>query len=204
MPLPALLMYHTPSASLRPSAPTTGRRTTLGLLLAASLGLGACATAPVPSDYAAERPTLDLRRYFDGPLTAQGVFTDRAGKVLRRFEVSMVGRWTGDEGVLEEDFLYSDGKRERRVWRLRRLGVDNGVTRYSGTADDVVGEATGRAAGNALQWAYTLRLPVDGKTIEVQFDDWMYLMNDRTMLNKAVMSKFGIRLGEVTLAFTKP
>jgi hypothetical protein len=28
-------------------------------------------------------------------------------------------------------------------------------------------------------------------------------MDDRVMLNKAVMSKFGIRLGEVTLSFIK-
>jgi hypothetical protein len=68
----------------------------------------------------------------------------------------------------------------------------------------VVGVAEGQAAGNALNWRYTLSLPVDGRVVEVQFDDWMYLMDDRVMLNKAVMSKFGIRLGEVTLAFTRP
>ena len=44
---------------------------------------------------------------------------------------------------------------------------------------------------------------MDGKVYEVQFDDWMYLMSDKVMLNKATMSKFGVRLGEVTLAFTK-
>jgi len=44
---------------------------------------------------------------------------------------------------------------------------------------------------------------VDGRTFEVQFDDWMYLMDQRVMLNKAVMSKFGVRLGEVTLSFVK-
>jgi hypothetical protein len=59
------------------------------------------------------------------------------------------------------------------------------------------------AAGNALNWAYTLRLTVDGRTWDVQFDDWMFLMDERVMLNRAVMSKFGIRLGEVTLAFHK-
>jgi Protein of unknown function (DUF3833) len=71
-------------------------------------------------------------------------------------------------------------------------------------ADDIVGEAVGQATGNALNWRYTLALPVDGRVWEVQFDDWMYLMDERVMLNKAVMSKFGITLGEVTLAFTKP
>ena len=69
--------------------------------------------------------------------------------------------------------------------------------------EDVVGAARGEQKGNAFRWGYTLLLPVDGKTYEVQFDDWMYLMDNRVMLNKAEMSKFGIRLGEVTLSFVK-
>ena len=63
--------------------------------------------------------------------------------------------------------------------------------------------ATGRVVGNAFRWAYTLKLPVDGSVYEVQFDDWMYLVDERVMLNRATMSKFGVRLGEVTLSFTK-
>ena len=170
------------------------------VLGAAALMLGACASAPTPADYAGEAPKLDLRSYFNGPLTAHGLFTDRAGKVVRRFTVKMTGTWTGNQGVLDEDFTYSDGKREKRVWRLTALG--NGL--YSGRADDVVGEAVGNAAGNALNWRYTLALKLDERVVNVQFDDWMYLMDERVMLNKAAMSKFGIYLGEVTLAFTKP
>jgi len=119
--------------------------------------------------------------------------------VQRRFIVKLQGTWTGNTGVLEEDFEYSDGKRERRAWTLKDLGQG----RYSGTAADVLGEAQGQAAGNALRWAYTLKLPVDGSVYEVQFDDWMYLMDERTLLNKARMSKFGVTLGEVTLSFQK-
>jgi Protein of unknown function (DUF3833) len=178
--------------------PKPSRR--VALAAAAALTLGACASAPTPADYASQTPQLDLRRYFNGPLTAHGIFTDRAGKVVRRFTVKMTGTWNGNEGVLDEDFSYSDGKTEKRVWRLTDLG--NG--RYSGRADDVVGIAQGTAAGNALNWRYTLALNVDGRTIDVQFDDWMYLMDDRVMLNKAAMSKFGFYLGEVTLAFSKP
>lgn len=173
------------------------------LLLAAAVAAAAVATGcagPVPADYANEKPLLDLKTYFNGPMVAHGIFTDRSGKVARRFTVQMTGTWNGNEGTLDERFTYSDGKTERRVWRLTDLG--NG--RYTGRADDVVGEAVGVAAGNALNWRYTLRLPVDGKTYDVQFDDWMYLMDEKVMLNKAVMSKFGIRLGEVTLSFYKP
>ena len=170
----------------------------LVLALGAAALVAACAS-PSPADYAAEQPRLDLKQYFDGELVAHGLFTDRNGKVARRFVVQMTGSWQGNQGTLDERFTYSDGKTERRVWRLTDLG--NG--RYEGRADDVVGVAEGIAAGNALNWRYTLSLPVDGRVWEVQFDDWMFLMDDRVMLNKAVMSKFGVRLGEVTLAFTK-
>jgi hypothetical protein len=162
-------------------------------------GLAGCASAPTPADYAAEKPVLDLKQYFNGELSAHGVFTDRSGKVVRRFVVQMTCTWQGNKGTLDERFTYSDGKTERRVWRL----TDEGNGRYTGLADDVVGVAIGRAAGNALNWRYTLSLPVDGKTYEVQFDDWMYLVDERVMLNKATMSKFGIGLGEVTLSFNK-
>ena len=178
------------------------RRFTLAAIAAAgaaAIALAGCAAAPVPAAYAAEKPLLDLKSYFNGELVAHGVFTDRAGKVARRFVVQMTGSWQGNEGTLDERFTYSDGKTERRVWRLTDLGNGN----WRGRADDVLGDAIGTAAGNALNWRYTLKLPVDDKVYEVQFDDWMYLMDERVMLNKAVMSKFGIRLGEVTLSFYK-
>ena len=166
---------------------------------AAALLLSACA-APTVTDYAAEKPVLDLKTYFNGPLVAHGIFSDRSGKVVRRFTVQMTGTWNGRQGVLDERFTYSDGKTERRVWTL----TDEGNGRWTGRAGDVVGVAEGRVAGNALNWRYTLRLPVDGSIYEVQFDVWLFLVDERVMLNKAAMSKFGIFLGEVTLSFQKP
>jgi hypothetical protein len=170
----------------------------LAFALGAAALVAGCAS-PTPADYAADQPRLDLKQYFNGELVAHGLFTDRSGKVARRFVVRMTGTWQGNQGTLDERFSYSDGKTERRVWRLTDLGGG----RYEGRADDVVGVAEGIAAGNALNWRYTLALPVDGRVWEVQFDDWMFLMDERVMLNKAVMSKFGVRLGEVTLAFAK-
>lgn len=177
-------------------------RPVCALLLCVAL-LAGCA-GPRPGDYAAEQPSLDLKAWFDGDIVAHGLFTDRSGKVVKRFTVLMRCRWSGDEGVLDEDFTYSDGTRQRRIWRIRQLADANGERRYVGAADDIVGQAEGRAAGNALNWRYTLLLPVDGRSIEVQFDDWMVLVDEHVLLNKAVMSKFGVRLGEVTLSFRKP
>lgn len=166
--------------------------------LAAVATLTGCSTQQI-GDYVAEKPVLELRDYFNGTLDAYGIFTDRSGKVVKRFTVVMNCRWQGENGVLDENFTYSDGTRQKRVWKLKRLA--NG--RYSGLADDVVGQAQGQQAGNAFNWTYTMALPVDGKVYEVQFDDWMYLVNDKVMLNKARMHKWGFGLGEVTLSFSK-
>jgi hypothetical protein len=164
-----------------------------------AFAVAGCAS-PQVQDYAQEQPKLDLKTYFSGPIKAHGIFTNRSGRVVKRFVVDMQTSWQGAEGTLDERFTYSDGTTGRRIWHLTDLGQG----RYTGRADDVIGTAQGQTAGNAFRWAYTLALPVDGKVYEVQFDDWMYLMDANTMLNKAVMTKYGIRLGEVTLSFTKP
>ena len=180
------------------SAAFLARASTVSLATGGALALSACA-GPQISDYAAQTPILDLRTYFNGTVDAWGLFTDRGGRVVKRFTVVMDCKWQGDEGVLDEAFTYSDGTMQRRIWRLKAL--PNG--RYEGRADDVVGMASGQTKGNAFQWQYTLALPIDGSVWHVQFDDWMYLMDERVMLNKAVMSKLGVTLGEVTLSFTR-
>jgi hypothetical protein len=176
----------------------TGAKGTRAVLLCALLALAGC-TAPKVTDYAAQRPLLDLREYFNGTLDAYGVFTDRNGAVVKRFTVVMECRWSGNTGVLDEAFTYSDGSRQRRVWQLTAPADGH----FVGTAADVVGQANGQQSGNAFQWRYTLLLPVDGREIEVQFDDWMYLVDGRVMLNRAAMSKLGVHLGDVTLSFVR-
>lgn len=166
--------------------------------LIGAIGLGGCAGTEV-SRYAAATPPLVLEDYFNGTLDAWGMFQKRNGEVLRRFHVVIEASWDGPVGTLDERFTYADGQTQRRVWTLRAQGGG----RYTGTAGDVVGEAEGQVAGNAFHWRYVLALPVDGTVYEVDFDDWMYLVDDRVMLNRSEMRKFGIRLGEVTLSFRK-
>jgi hypothetical protein len=171
----------------------------LGLMgLTISLGLSGCAS-PKLEDYAAEKPVLDLEQYFAGQTKGWGIVQDRFGRVTRRFIVEIEGRFEGDRGELDERFVWSDGEKQRRVWRLKKVGP----AQWIGEADDVVGQAQGRLSGNALQWGYTLAVPIDGRTIEMQFDDWMVLVDNEVLMNRAVFSKFGIRLGEVTLSFRR-
>lgn len=192
----------THSVKCHVQAPATRpRRTVRGAVLAlcatAAL-LSGCASQNL-SAYAKSEPKLDLATYFNGPVEAHGMFQDRSGQVIKRFVVQIESKWQGNQGTLDERFKYDDGTTQQRIWRLTR----HADGRYTGRADDVVGEAQGQVSGNTLNWAYTMQLPVDGKVYEVQFDDWMYLIDERVMLNRAVMTKFGFRLGEVTLSFIK-
>lgn len=157
-----------------------------------------------PQVYRDERPALELQHYFSGTLEGHGLFQDRSGLVQRRFVVTIKASWAGDVGTLDEDFVWSDGKREKRIWTLRRAPGEATGTRWIGTAADVIGEARGVVSGNALNWTYAFDLSTDdGKRYEVAFDDWMFLIDERVMLNRAVMSFYGFRIGEVLISFRK-
>lgn len=168
------------------------------LLLPLCLCLGSCGQIDV-EHYRAEQPPLDLRQYFSGRVDAWGMFQKRSGEVVKRFHVAIDGRSQGKTLILDEDFTYSDGSKQRRVWTLH----PDGPGRWRGTAEDVVGEARGEVAGNALRWRYVLSLPVDGKVYQVHFDDWMYLLDEQTLANRSYLTMFGFELGQVTLFFRK-
>ncbi|MEO8249043.1 MAG: DUF3833 domain-containing protein [Burkholderiales bacterium] len=165
----------------------------------AAVALTAACTGPKVTDHTGQKPELDLREYFDGTLDGWGFITDRWGNVKARFTVVMRGRWDGDQGVLDEEFTYASGDTQKRSWQLERLPDG----RYVGTAKDVIGKAEGLARGNVFAWKYTLAFPIDGKTWHIDFDDWLFRMDERAVLNKATLSKWGIKVGEMTASFVK-
>jgi hypothetical protein len=167
------------------------------VILSAMLSVCACTTAP--REYAGREPHLRLEEYFDGPLVAWGIVQNRSGKVTRSFRVDLKGHWDGPTGVLEEDFEWSDGAVERRVWTFNKVDAHH----YTGTAGDVVGEARGEAFGNALRWGYTLAVPWNNRIVNVVLDDWMWLLSDGVLVNRAEIRKFGFRVGDVTVFFQK-
>ncbi len=168
------------------------------VLIVLAMLQGGCSVMQ-PKDFEGTQPRLELFDYFAGTTRAWGIFQDRSGNLQRQFTVDIRGEVEGDELTLTEDFVYADGETQQRIWRIRRIDEH----RYEGRADDVVGTATGLAYGNALNWTYTLRLPYRGDEINVKFDDWMFLQTDGVLVNRAKVSKFGFKVGEVTLFFSK-
>lgn len=152
-------------------------------------------------DYRDAKPRFIIEDYFDGKTVAKGVFQDRFGKIRRSFTVTIDGTWDEDTQTLtlDEDFVYNDGETENRVWKIKKTGKHT----YSGSAGGVVGMAAGESYGNAFNWNYTFDLPVDGKTWRVRFEDWLFMIDETSVFNKAIVSKFGFTLGEVYISFEK-
>ena len=152
-----------------------------------------------PEDFAGREPVLLIEDYFAGRTTAWGIFQDRFGRLRRQFKVEIDGTWDGETLTLVEDFLYDDGETEQRVWHITKQDAHA----YRGRAEGVIGDAEGTAYGNALQWRYRFALKVGDDTWKVTFDDWLFLQSDGVLINRADVTKFGFKLGEVTLVFHK-
>ena len=168
-------------------------------ILFAFIQLSSCAFQNL-EDYSNEIPKFELENYFAGKTIGYGVVQQRSGKVLKRFVVEIDGKFSNEKGVLDERFKWSNGEEEQRIWKLKKISSNQ----WTGTAEDVVGEAQGEISGNSLRWAYTLKLKLDDNSINVKFDDWMYMIDNKVLMNKAKFKKFGITLGEVTITFIKP
>lgn len=149
--------------------------------------------------YSGEKPTMDVKEYFNGPIKAWGVVQNWKGDVTDRFDLEMVGSWEGNQGTLDEHFTYYDGRTQKRQWKIRKVSTG----KYEGTAGDIIGMATGSIQGNAMRWAYVMEVPVKDTTYELTFDDWMFLMNDGVLINRSYLKKFGFTVAELTIFMQK-
>ncbi len=163
----------------------------LGLL--ASL-LGACAAPPdIPA--ASTAPPLALEAFFPGRTEGEGVFTNSWTGSERRFRVVIDGAWDGSVLTLVEDFAYADGEKDRKTWRLTRTGPGA----FRGTREDVVGEARVWTEGKVVRLEYTVKL--GGWTVD--FADLLALRDDGSLLNRATVGKWGLKVGRVELALRR-
>ena len=145
------------------------------------------------------KPKLDLFAFFEGETIAYGIFEDRFGKIKAQFYVDIKGSWDGKTLTLTEDFLYSSGAKDQRIWKIEK--IDN--KKYTGTALDVIGQAEGESEGNAFTWKYAMKLPYKNSFIKVKLEDWMFLQDEKVLINKADVKKFGFKVGEISIFFKK-
>lgn len=163
-----------------------------------AISLTACSGVTV-RDYADSRPVMVPEVFFTGRLVATGIVKDRSGSVIRRFTADIAASWKEGVGTLDEDFVFDDGERDKRVWRLE----PDGEGRYRATAGDVVGVGEATVSGNAMFLDYILRVPYGDGSIDLRIDDRMYLVTPDRLINESVMRKFGFRVGEILLVIER-
>ena len=152
-----------------------------------------------PTDFKDQKPRLIIEDYLSGNVKAWGILQDRSGKVTRQFSADLNGTWDGNKLILNEKFNWDDGEIQKRQWTINKIDAHN----YEGTAGDVVGKAKGYSYGPAFKFEYVLLVPIKGKEIKITFDDWIFKQDERVAINRATMTKFGIKVAELTVMFVK-
>ncbi len=151
-----------------------------------------------PEQYKSNSPSLSFADYFEGKLCAWGTLKGRNKQVTRKFIANIDAFKDQSHVVLDEQFIFSDGEKQTRVWKF----IENGDA-ISGTAGDVVGEATGKIFGDSLHLTYTLDIPQDEGSIEVEMDDWLHLVDRDTLMGTTKMTKWGFDVGQIDIVIQK-
>ena len=152
-----------------------------------------------PEDYKNTEPKIKIEEYFQGNVKAWGILQGRSGIVKRQFTAKMNGSFDGQNLILDENFSWNDGEKQQRRWVIKKIGEN----KYEGTAPDVVGVAKGVSYGSAFKFDYNLLIPFKDKKIKVKFDDWIFKQDDKVAINRAKITKFGLKVGELTVFFIK-
>jgi hypothetical protein len=156
--------------------------------------LGACASSPQIASNPDDLP-LVMEDFFSGVTHGDGMFVNSWTGAERRFAVAIAGTWDGEELILIEDFAYADGEKDRKTWRLRKQGPGS----FTGTREDVVGQARVWTENGRVRLEYSVML--GGWTVD--FADILALRADGTLLNRAIVGKWGLRVGRVELVLRK-
>lgn len=183
-------------------------RKTSSLIAAAAVAavgagfLASCAKMRV-AEFAGRQPEMVLEQWFAGRTQGWGIVQDRFGKLQRQFQVEADGTWDSAEQTLRltETWTFDDGQVDRLEWRIKKVGPG----RYQGSEPRLVGEAVGEQAGNAFRWRYTRRVPMpDGGESRLDFDDWFWLQDERVLISRATVGRFGVEFASISLFYRKP
>lgn len=149
--------------------------------------------AQKPDDYAENGPEFDIRKVLNGPLLCDGIIYGPTGRVASRFTAEFEASWTGDKGIMREHFRYDGGSEQHREWRLSL--DENG--QILADADDLIGTGTGQQKGSSVQLTYRIQLPESSGGHVLDVVDWMYLLENGSIMNRSQFRKFGIKVGEL-------
>jgi len=172
-----------------------------GLAVLVQIGITHFASfkAQSPLDYADQTPRFDIRTVLNGEMITEGVIFNPMGKANTRFVATMQANWEGDAGTMTEHFTYASGRTQDRAWAFQ-MG-ENGY--FTATAPDIIGVAQGQQSGATVRLTYRIQLPEDAGGHVLDVVDWMYLLENGSVMNRSEFRKFGIKVAELVATFRR-
>jgi hypothetical protein len=165
-----------------------------------ALTLAACGKPMQVGQFAGTSPAFDPITFWSGHHRSWGVLENRDGAPTDTVVTDCVGAALPDGSLhMAQTLTLGDGSITPRDWHLWRTGPGA----FAATANDMVGEAHGTAAGRVFHWSWSLALSPGNALKTVTMDQWMYLYPDGTMMNRTTISKLGLTVAQVSERFEK-
>ena len=137
--------------------------------------------------------------FWAGRTASWGVIENRDGAPTAIVTTTTDATAEGAEGLHMVQHVMTGGKDTVRDWHLRRLG--NGC--FQATANDMVGTARGQSSGRTFHWTWTLAAKPGNGLFNVEMEQWMYLADNGTLMNRTIITKLGMRLAEISEQFMR-
>jgi hypothetical protein len=167
-------------------------------LCLAFLLLGCTPPLP-PTAFANTAPGFDPVIFWTGHTSSWGVIENPDGDPTSIISTTTDGTPEGADGLHMIQHVYRGNEVTLRDWHIRRIAPGQ----FQAIANDVAGTAHGTAFGRALHWTWILETNPGNPLLNVTMDQWMYLSDNGTLMNRTIIRKFGIRLAEISEQFVR-
>ncbi len=152
-----------------------------------------------PIDYLDRGVKFDIKKFFNGDIEAFAIVQDENGKIIDTKTVKINGRWEENKGVIQQNFILADGKKDSRTWLI----TANGDGTFEGVGHDVLTMATGKQKGGSGQMIYDLLVNGQNGREEIKFEDRMYLVNENSAIMISSMKKGYSPAGRIIMSLSK-
>ena len=142
---------------------------------------------------------LNFQKFFTGEVIAKGnliLFFPK--KSVKDLYVVFKGVFKNNKLRLIEKYIENE-KKIIRNWSFEKKSN----TLFIGEEKNVRGKIIVRVNKNNLKMRYYFKLLIWKFTVTVLINDYMFLINDKEIVNTTYVSKFGINLAKVVLLYKK-
>ncbi len=136
---------------------------------------------PSELDSISKGAKFDIKKFFEGDVEGFAIIQDSSGKIIDTEALKINGKWDGNKGVIQQNFVYASGNKDSRTWLIT---MDESGSTFSAIGHDIAAPAQGKQVGNAMQMIYALMLPgkMDKQKVKVNFEDKIYLVDDESAI----------------------